>query len=255
MVNISYARERTALLFVDPYNDFLSDGGKLWPLVEGVAKQVGLHKNLRSITAAIRKAGIQIFFVPHRRWEPGDYESWDHPNPDQVASGKIHAGTKGWDKGVLVFLLLSFLAIYPLAGLDSRYQWSSVPPWLIVLGYVLLSLGMIGSIWAYSVNKFAEPGGRIQTEPGHKVFDTRPYAIVRHHIYVAGFLIVAGTPVALGSLWALIPVAVTSPSLIVRTAFEDRLLQDELGGYKEYASRAKLVRASFTSVRNEAGSP
>jgi protein-S-isoprenylcysteine O-methyltransferase Ste14 len=161
-------------------------------------------------------------------------------NPDIfVARSKIHAGTKGWDKVVLVFLLLSFLAIYPLAGLDSRYHWSSVPPWLIVLGYVLLSLGMIGSVWAYRVNKFAEPGVRIQTERGHKVIDTGPYAIVRHPIYVAGFLIVAGTPLALGSLWALIPVAVASPTLIVRTAFEDRLLQDELGGYKEYASRVR----------------
>ena len=93
--------------------------------------------------------------------------------------------------------------------------------------------------------------------PYHKVEfrAPMPYRYVRHPIYVAGFLIVAGTPPALGSLWALIPVAVTSPTLIVRTAFEDRLLQDELGGYKEYASRAKLVRASFTSVRNEAGSP
>src|SRR6266850_5376513 len=60
MVHDSYPRDRTALLFVDPYNDFLSDGGKLWPLVEGVAKEVGLLDNLRTITATIRKAGIQI---------------------------------------------------------------------------------------------------------------------------------------------------------------------------------------------------
>jgi nicotinamidase-related amidase len=65
-----YTKERTALLFVDPYNDFLSEGGKLWPLVEGVAREVGLLDNLRIITAAARKAGICIFIVPHHRWEP-----------------------------------------------------------------------------------------------------------------------------------------------------------------------------------------
>ena len=75
MVDGDYTRARTALLFVDPYNDFLSDGGKLWPLVEGVAKEVGVLDNLRTITAAIRKAGIPVFIVPHRRWEPSDYES------------------------------------------------------------------------------------------------------------------------------------------------------------------------------------
>ena len=82
MVDNSYTKERTALLFVDPYNDFLSDGGKLWPYVREVADEVGLLNNLRTITAAIRKAGIQIFIVPHHRWEAGDYENWDHLTHD-----------------------------------------------------------------------------------------------------------------------------------------------------------------------------
>jgi nicotinamidase-related amidase len=84
----TYTRERTGLLLVDPYNDFLSEGGKLWPRVEAVAREVGLLDNLRTITKAVRRAGIRIFFIPHRRWEPGDYESWAHPSPDQVAVAK-----------------------------------------------------------------------------------------------------------------------------------------------------------------------
>jgi nicotinamidase-related amidase len=95
MADENYARDRTALLFVDPYNDFLSDGGKFWPMVKGVANDVGLLDNLRTITAEIRKSGIQIFIVPHRRWEPGDYEGWDHPTPYQVASGQAQAFAKG----------------------------------------------------------------------------------------------------------------------------------------------------------------
>ena len=63
---------------------FLSEGGKLWPPVQGVAREVGPLDNLRTITAGIRKAGIQIFIVPHHRWEPGDYQTWDHPNPYQL---------------------------------------------------------------------------------------------------------------------------------------------------------------------------
>lgn len=88
MADNFYKKERTALLLVDPYNDFLSEGGKLWPLVEGVAREVGLLDNMRTVIAASRKAGIRIFIVPHHRWEPGDYQSWDHPSPDQIASGK-----------------------------------------------------------------------------------------------------------------------------------------------------------------------
>ena len=96
MVDDHYPRARTALLFVDPYNDFLSEGGKIWPLVEGVATAVGLLDNLRTVTAAIRKAGIQVFIVPHHRWEPGDYEGWDHPTPYQVASGKRQSFAVVW---------------------------------------------------------------------------------------------------------------------------------------------------------------
>jgi nicotinamidase-related amidase len=90
-----YTRDRTALLFVDPYNDFLSDGGFFWPMVGPVANDVGLLDNLRTVTAAIRTAGIQVFIVPHRRWEPGDFEGWDHPSPYQLASGENRVFARG----------------------------------------------------------------------------------------------------------------------------------------------------------------
>lgn len=76
---------RTALLFVDPYNDFLAEDGKLWPLVAKVAAGVDLHTNLKAVTAAVRAAGIQVVIVPHHRWQPGDLDGWDHPNPYMVA--------------------------------------------------------------------------------------------------------------------------------------------------------------------------
>lgn len=72
---------RTALLFVDPYNDFLAEAGKLWPMVAKVATEVGLHDNLKAVTAAVRAAGIQVVIVPHHRWNPGDLDGWSHPNP------------------------------------------------------------------------------------------------------------------------------------------------------------------------------
>ena len=89
-----------------------------------------------------------------------------------------------------------------------------------------------------SVNKFAEITVRIQTERGHKVVDTGPYAIVRHPFYVASFWL-AGIPLSLGSYWALIPAAITVLVVVVRTALEDRTLQSELPGYKEYAARVR----------------
>ena len=95
MTETAYRKESTALLFVDPYNDFLSEGGKVWPLIREIAGEVGLLANLRAVMAAVRGAGIQVFIVPHRRWEPGDYESWQHPNPTQRAIMKRHSFARG----------------------------------------------------------------------------------------------------------------------------------------------------------------
>jgi nicotinamidase-related amidase len=79
-------RDRTALLFVDPYNDFLAEGGKLWPLVAEVAKANDLLGNLRSISSAAHNAGLQTVIVPHHRADPSDFEHWDHPTPYQLGA-------------------------------------------------------------------------------------------------------------------------------------------------------------------------
>ncbi len=162
-------------------------------------------------------------------------------NPDIfVARSRIRPGTKSWDKVLITFLLLSFVSIFPVAGLDGgRFHWSKVSLWLVVLGYVLLCVGFFLSIWVYRVNKFAEPTVRIQTERGHKVIDTGPYAIVRHPLYLGALLMYAGIPLTLGSFWALIPATVGALILVVRTVLEDRTLQAELEGYKEYAGRVR----------------
>nr|WP_255468995.1 isochorismatase family cysteine hydrolase [Achromobacter sp. UMC46] len=81
------------MLLVDPYNDFLSEGGKLFSMIKEVADDVRLLDNLRASVSAARQADIQVFYVPHRRWQPGDYENWDHPNPTQrlVQQGRTFA--------------------------------------------------------------------------------------------------------------------------------------------------------------------
>lgn len=89
-----YVPGETALLFVDPYNDFLSDGGKLWPLVSDVAASVRLHDNLRAIVVAARDAGVAIFIVPHHRSEPGDFEGWSHATPYQKQTAETQAFAK-----------------------------------------------------------------------------------------------------------------------------------------------------------------
>jgi len=95
MTTLAYNPTRTGLLLVDPYNDFLSEGGKLWPRVKEVAEQVRLIDNLKAVVNAVRAKNIRVFIVPHHRWEPGDYQRWKHPNHTQISSGKIEFCAKG----------------------------------------------------------------------------------------------------------------------------------------------------------------
>lgn len=161
-------------------------------------------------------------------------------NPDIfVARSRIHQGTKSWDKLVLALVLPAFFGVFVVAGLDARFAWSAVPPWMVLAGYVLLIVGFIASDWVYAVNRFAEPSVRIQKDRGQTVIDTGPYWIVRHPLYVAGGLLMIGIALALSSFMALILVGIGCIVLVIRTVFEDRMLQLELEGYRDYALRVR----------------
>jgi protein-S-isoprenylcysteine O-methyltransferase Ste14 len=162
-------------------------------------------------------------------------------NPDVIAARvNRHQGTKSWDRWVLGLLIPTMVSILPLAALDDgRYHWSHARWWVCGLGYALLLTGLAGLTWAQAVNRHFEPTVRIQTDRGHTVVDAGPYALVRHPGYVAAGLLFVGMPLSLGSYRALIPALLSCLLLVVRTVLEDRTLQEELPGYREYARRVR----------------
>jgi protein-S-isoprenylcysteine O-methyltransferase Ste14 len=148
---------------------------------------------------------------------------------------------KPWDK--LLSPLMSISVSFPLftiAGLDHRCRWSPVfPTGLNVLGLVMVSFGYGFAVWALVENPFFSSTVRIQRDRGHVVCDTGPYRIVRHPGYAGNILPLAGIVLALGSFWTLIPALVAFFIVVIRTALEDRTLQEELPGYRDYARRVR----------------
>jgi protein-S-isoprenylcysteine O-methyltransferase Ste14 len=148
---------------------------------------------------------------------------------------------KAWDKVLAPLMALS--VVFPLvivAGLDHRRDWSPVfPLWLIVLGFILISLGYAFGMWAFIENRFFSSTVRIQTDRGHVVCDSGPYRIVRHPGYAGNILPLLGIVLALGSVWTLIPAAVALIISVIRTALEDETLHEELPGYRDYARRVR----------------
>jgi nicotinamidase-related amidase len=83
-----YSANRTGLLLVDPFNDWLSDGGKLWPRVKAVAESVDLLTHLSALLDTARRTGVAVLYVPHRRWREGDYDGWRYPSPWQITTDR-----------------------------------------------------------------------------------------------------------------------------------------------------------------------
>jgi nicotinamidase-related amidase len=83
-----YPPDKTALLLIDPFNDFLSEGGKLWPLTKETVEGVGLVKNLKSLVTAARKLNMRIVYAPHHHTEKGDYLNWKFMAPSHAGSKK-----------------------------------------------------------------------------------------------------------------------------------------------------------------------
>lgn len=88
MTTLTYHGETTALLVVDPYNDFISEGGKIWPRIKAVAEANNCVPHMLQVLNAARKAGIRVFYAMHHRYRPGDYETWRYIAPIQQRSWK-----------------------------------------------------------------------------------------------------------------------------------------------------------------------
>ena len=82
----TYDTDSTALLLIDPYNDFISEGGKIWPRISAVAEANDCVRHMLEVLQSARKAGLPVFYALHRRYRPGDYESWKYIAPIQKAA-------------------------------------------------------------------------------------------------------------------------------------------------------------------------
>lgn len=147
---------------------------------------------------------------------------------------------KPWDKVLAPLLAFGGLLILIVAGLDKLWGWTSPYPLTAKLVSVsVMILGYACSSWALIENKFFSGVVRIQTDRGHYVVTTGPYRFVRHPGYAAALWTYLATPILLDSAWAFIPTALLIGILILRTSLEDRTLQAELPGYKEFTQKTR----------------
>jgi protein-S-isoprenylcysteine O-methyltransferase Ste14 len=175
-------------------------------------------------------AAISLYFLKH---DPKLVERRMHVGPmaEQRPAQKI----------IMAITLLGFVLLLALPGLDYRWHWSAVQPWLVLAANAGVGLSFIVFFIVLKQNSYAASTIRVETD--QPVVSTGAYAIVRHPLYSGALLFLAFTPLALGSYWTLLVLIPIVPVLVWRLLDEERFLNQSLPGYAEYCrtTRFRLI--------------
>jgi protein-S-isoprenylcysteine O-methyltransferase Ste14 len=158
-------------------------------------------------------------------------------NPELLRK-RLDAKEKQKEQGIVIKLSgLMFVVGFILAGLDFRYGWIKLPSWLPYIFAILFILGYI--LFGFVLKQNTYLSRTIKVEEGQTVVDTGLYGVVRHPMYMATLLMFLSMPLILGSLVSFF-VFLMYPILIgIRAVNEEKLLEKELKGYKEYKQKVK----------------
>ena len=166
---------------------------------------------------------------------------WKAP---ELLKKRLNAKEKMSDQqGVVAVSGLMFLAGFIVAGLDYRFGWSVMPKWVVIAATVvfLISYGLYGEVMRE--NEYLSR--TIEVQVGQKVIDTGLYGIVRHPMYMVTMWLFLSIPLILGSWYALILFVAYPAVIAVRIRGEEKLLEAELAGYKEYKKKVKYRMIPF----------
>jgi protein-S-isoprenylcysteine O-methyltransferase Ste14 len=138
---------------------------------------------------------------------------------------------------------LIFLAGFIIPGLDHRFSWSNVPAFQSIAADIIILLGYLLIFFVFRQNSYASR--IIEVDEEQKVISTGLYGLVRHPMYVGVLIMYIPTPLALGSYWGLIPFALLPLSMALRILNEEKVLSENLPGYKEYCQKTRYRLIPF----------
>ncbi len=131
----------------------------------------------------------------------------------------------------------AFLCLLAVPALDHRLGWSHLPAAVVALGEALVAAGFVVVFRVFRENTYAS--AVIEVGAQQRVIDTGPYAVVRHPMYAGALVLLAGVPLALGSLWGLLALAPMAAVIVWRLLDEEVVLTAQLAGYAAYCAKTR----------------
>jgi protein-S-isoprenylcysteine O-methyltransferase Ste14 len=209
-------------------------------LVLGLAELVvfGLLLSLAAGTFNYWQAWVFLVVFALSGWIPGIYLLRTNPVAlRRRMRGGPTAETRMVQKVVMGGLWLSLAAMVMVSALDHRFGWSPVPTAICLVGDVLVAVG--AGVMALVVIQNSYAAATVRVEAGQKLASTGLYGLVRHPMYAGNVIMMVGVPLALGSYWGLVFVIPGLMVLVSRIRDEEKLLQEELKGYREYMRKVR----------------
>jgi protein-S-isoprenylcysteine O-methyltransferase Ste14 len=160
---------------------------------------------------------------------------------------RINAGPgaeKEKSQKIIQFLAaIAFIAVIVFPAIDHRFAWSTVLPYAVAAGDILVALGLLVIFFVFKENTFTSAIIEVGTE--QKIISTGPYAFVRHPMYTGGLIMLLGVPLALGSWWGLFTIIPITLVIIWRLLDEEKFLAKNLSGYSEYQNKVRYRLLPF----------
>jgi protein-S-isoprenylcysteine O-methyltransferase Ste14 len=162
-------------------------------------------------------------------------------NDPNLLGRRVYAGPtaeKETSQKIIQFIMsIGFTAIMVISAFDHRFGWSLMPPYISIAGDALVALGFLVVFFVYKENPFAS--ATIEVYAGQQVVSTGLYALVRHPMYMGGFILFIGMPLSLASWWGLPLVVAMMPAGVWRLLDEENFLIKNLSGYSEYRAKVR----------------
>jgi protein-S-isoprenylcysteine O-methyltransferase Ste14 len=205
-------------------------------LVEPVV--FGLILFLAAGTFDYWQAWVFLLVFAFSGWIPSIYLLFTNPVAlERRIRGGPTAETRTRQKVFMAGAWSSLAGMLAVSALDHRFGWSSAPTSVSVIGNVLVAVGL--SMMMLVVIQNSHAAATVRVEADQKLISTGLYGLVRHPMYTGNVILMVGIPLALGSYWGLIFVLFGLLVLAMRIRDEEKLLRDELDGYREYILKVR----------------
>ncbi|MFX1518127.1 MAG: methyltransferase family protein [Promethearchaeota archaeon] len=163
---------------------------------------------------------------------------WKYDRELIQSRGSFNQPKEKWDILVYASLMISLFSILIVAGLDFRFELSTIPEIISIGAFGMVIIGLFIYFLVMKENTYLSKVVEVQED--QQVISTGPYRYVRHPLYLGNSVTVIGVAISLGSLLALVPAFIFIVLMVVRLIFEEKTLEVELQGYLKYKKKVRF---------------